>query len=312
MAADKGKIYVTKAPPPIEAVGLMVMVGCLALLAFPSMQTIDELAKPEIFTKRLFPGYVSLGSLIYIRLMFALLCLAVTTDSVLGKGTTYDPPYLPASKLRRNPFQLKGIKLLFPFTCWCWNLLGTSFAFSAYTAWRLGNGETVSPLILRISLMLWETAAPFTLLVAAVTKYALWPMRLKEGPDHVFKTAKALLQHNVNVVMAVCEVGLLGGLPVKMGHISLSVLFGVAYVFFTWSIMYQWTPGKGPVFIYFFMDTTLGRTTTIALIALLGVLMFFYGIFSGAEWLLETYGPGLGGHIGFVVVMCLLVCRVRD
>lgn len=84
--ADKGKIYTMKAPPPIEAVGLMATLGCLALLAFPSMQTIDEIAEPEIFTKRLFPEYVSLSALIYIRLMFALLCLAVTTDAVLSKG----------------------------------------------------------------------------------------------------------------------------------------------------------------------------------------------------------------------------------
>jgi hypothetical protein len=222
--------------------------------------------------------------------------------------------YVPSSKLRKNLITLSGMKSQFPFTSWCWNLLGVSFAFSAYTGWLVGRGEAVSPLLLRTTLMLWETAAPFTLLVGAVVKYALWPMTLKStGPDHVFKSTRALLQHNVNVMMAVFEVGLLGGLPVKMGHISLAVLFGITYVFFTWSIMYRWVPGKGPAFIYFFMDTTLGRTTTIALFALLGVLMLFFSVFSGAEWLLEHYvGNGLGGHIAFVVVLCALVCRWRD
>ena len=226
------------------------------------------------------------------------------------------PTYYPNSKLRKNvTFELRGVKNLFPFTMWCWNLLGLSFSFSAYVGWRTGRGEQVSPWVLRAALLLWEMAAPFTLFVGAIVKYVLWPTAFKHngtvGTTN-FRTWIAMCQHNVNVVMALSEVALLGGLPVKMSHISLSVLFGVAYVVFTWSIVNLWNPQTGPAFIYIFMDTTLGAFATIALYALVGALMVFYGIFSGVEWLLELSASGLLGHIAFVVLLCMLVCKVRD
>jgi hypothetical protein len=75
------------APPPLEAVASMVLVGIVALIAFPSMSAVDEIAKPEIFTNVLFPSYVSLSTVLYIRGGFALICFATTCYSLfLSKG----------------------------------------------------------------------------------------------------------------------------------------------------------------------------------------------------------------------------------
>ena len=126
----------------------------------------------------------------------------------------------------------------------------------------------------------------------------------------------ALLQHNANVVMALSEVALLGGLPVHMSHISLPILFGIAYVIFTWSIRNYWNPTSGSSFMYFFLDTTLGIKSTLVLYILLAVLVTFYSLFSGIDWLLEQMDGRedreLFGHCVVVLVVCSLVCKVRN
>ena len=130
------------------------------------------------------------------------------------------------------------------------------------------------------------------------------------------ETIPALLQHNANVIMALSEVALLGGLPVHMSQLSLPVLFGVTYVFFTWSIRNYWNPSSGSAFLYFFLDTTLGIKTTLVLYILLVVLMLFYSLFSGIDWLLEQMDGNedraLFGHCVVVLGVCLMVCRVRN
>lgn len=66
------------APPPTMAVAAMVLIGAIAIRAFPPMSSVDEVAKPEVFTNRLFPSIISLPALLYIRTCFAILCLAAT------------------------------------------------------------------------------------------------------------------------------------------------------------------------------------------------------------------------------------------
>jgi hypothetical protein len=67
------------APPPAMAVASMVLIASLAILAFPPMRSVDEVARPQVFTNRLFPSYISLPTLLYIRTCFAILCFAVTS-----------------------------------------------------------------------------------------------------------------------------------------------------------------------------------------------------------------------------------------
>lgn len=191
-------------------------------------------------------------------------------------------------------------------------MLGISFALSAYIGSQVDQGQDVAPWMVRLALILWEIAAPMTLLIGAVVKYALWPAQIEQsGTGDVFLTPRALLQHNANVIMAVAEAALMGGLPIQFSHLSISVLYGCSYVLFAWSSQLQWH-GQGPAFLYFFMDTTIGSELSIALYVLLSVLMLFHGVFCGVETLLHMVGSSLLGHAAFAVVLCSLVCRFRD
>jgi hypothetical protein len=78
------------APPPSMAIAAMVLIGSLAIRAFPSMNSVDEVARPEVFTNRLFPSIISIPALLYIRTCFALLCFAAT-----GYKLFLSPGYVP-------------------------------------------------------------------------------------------------------------------------------------------------------------------------------------------------------------------------
>ena len=231
-------------------------------------------------------------------------------------SVTCKTPYRPASKLPRVSFPIYGWRKQFPFTSWAWNVLGINFVLSAYVAYQVHHQypyqHQVPSWLVRLALITWEIAAPMTLLIGVVVKYALWPAQIKEsGSGENFLTPRALLQHNANVIMALSEAALLGGLPIQFSHIAISVLFGSCYVLFTWAIQMTWH-GHGPAFIYFFMDTTLGTEHTIALHALLSVLMIFHGLFCAIGSLLEMFGNNILGHATFAFAICVLVCRFRD
>merc|ERR1711862_296038 len=132
--------------------------------------------------------------------------------------------------------------------------------------------------ISRFALITFEIAAPCALLTSFVVTYALWPRTYKIGGSertHRFKDPSVLMKHNFNVIMVFIEVsGVLGGgINVKLSHIALAPLFGICYVLFSWSMANFWDPSKGPCFLYFFLDTTLGYFTSLALIALLAILL---------------------------------------
>jgi hypothetical protein len=103
-------------------------------------------------------------------------------------------------------------------------------------------------------------------------------------------------------------------LPVRFQDISVAPLFGLVYVLYSWSMMHSWCdPSKGPQFIYPFLDTTLGLTTSIALVALLLVLMLAYGIFAwGDHGLTEYLGGGITTHATAAVLVAACVCKFRD
>ena len=303
------------APPPTEALVLMVVLYTLSIYFLPSTEDLDSKATPEIFVRRLYPETLSVQALAIIRLLFGAFCWSVTISSILYGKATIKSTYRPKSKLLDTDFILTGKFFLYPFTSWCWMILGINFLLSGYITLCIDSNQTVSPLLLRTSLMLWQTSAPFTLLVAAVVKYALWPAAIKSsGNGGVLMKTRPLLQHNANVVMALAELLLLGGLPVYIRHISLSFVWGISYTFFSWATMTHWNEqnGKGPGTLYFFMDTTLGRTHTLALLCLLVTLMLFYAIFAGIEFLAGAIGEGFFAHLALLVVLCLLTCRVRD
>ncbi|CAB9503902.1 expressed unknown protein [Seminavis robusta] len=296
------------APPPLSAALTVAgMVGS-SLYFFPKIEHPDA----TIFTNVVFPEILSVKELIAIRLFFAFVCFVGFATAWLTPPVVVTTPYRPKSRAPRITFELAGWKKHFPFTSWSWNLLGISFALNAYIAYQVDQQQDVPDWMVRMGLMLWEVAAPMTLLIGAVVKYALWPAQIKKsGRGEGFMTPRALLQHNANVIMAMAEVALLGGIPSHFSHAGLSVLYGCSYVLFAWSIQTT-LHGQGPAFQYFFMDTTIGTEHTIALYVLLSVLMLFYGLFCTVDTLLHMVGNNFTAHATFALTICSLVCRFRD
>lgn len=121
------------------------------------------------------------------------------------------------------------------------------------------------------------------------------------------------MMHNINVLYAVTETALLGGLPVRLSELSLAPLVGIAYVIFSWNMTMVWNKPQGPQFIYFFLDTTLpGYQPTIALLGLMSALFLFFLLFCASGSLLGWIDGGIFGSLGFVAAICFGVMRFSD
>lgn len=313
---DKNRKQLKNAPPPTEAVIIVLFLLVVSLYFLPGCieEIVNNEATPQVFMRRLYPDYVSVEGVINMRLAFGLLCFGVTLIQVTCLERIITPAYLrPKSKLMDVKIIMKGSKFLYMFTSWTWLLLGGTFLLSSYITWSIHNSGTAPQWLLVLTLMAWKTSAPLTLLVGSIVKYVLWPATYKkQGPNHTFKSLPSLLQHNFNIVMALTELLLIGGLPVRLNHIVLPLLFGIVYVFFSWSTMNHWNPKTGPAAVYFFFDTTLGRTHTIALIMLLGALTLFYVIFCVIEYFISIGSQGIGQNLIVIMVICLATCRIND
>lgn len=210
---------------------------------------------------------------------------------------------------------MRGYRTQLPFTSWAWNLLGCSFLLNGIIPLLVvyGKQDLISPWTLRIALLMFETAAPTTLLVACVVRHAIWPRVLEAGGETAqLQGFQALVMHNANVIFALMEVSLLGGLPVVFSHFCVAPLFGVVYVLFTWFMISRWIPGEAQ-FIYFFFDTTLGvKFMCMALLSLLLILMMFYGLFGAFDQVLTHLSGGPLVHTMAVVLVASIVCRFRD
>jgi hypothetical protein len=303
-----------------------VLATAVCIKHLPSTESLDEVATMETFTNVMFPNLLlggGVSSLACLRLAIAFsIWFTIIELAVVSKGWTQHTFYLAGSKLKQTPTRMKGIRTLGPFTCWSWILLGISFTLNGYIS-ILGATtplqSPVSPWLLRIALCIWAIAAPCTLLVSAVVRYAIWPMVLAapDGDTSNLKNHRNMMMHNMNSIYAVSELALTGGLPIRLNEMCLLPLYGIVYVIFTWSMTKSWhaaDPSVGPQFIYFFFDTTLpGVVPTIALAALLAVLLVGFGIFYACEYILASIGGGsVLAHIAFCVVVCGSVMRFRD
>ena len=238
---------------------------------------------------------------------------------------------MKGSKLRSLPVNFSGMKSQGFFTSWCWNILGLSFLCSGlvtlYIDQELNNNDqgisedemivtlSAQPYIkymLRMTVILFEIAAPLSMLVSAVVSYALWPKALRGKGSQDLKRWYILLQHNANVIMSLIEVGLLGGLTCRFTDIAVAPLFGVTFVLFAWLMKNKWLESGEPQFMYFFLDTTLGKTTSIALFGLLVILTLFYAIFVLVDDVILMLGGGLPTNLLVVFGTASLVCRFRD
>ena len=210
------------------------------------------------------------------------------------------------------------------FTSWCWNVLGISFAVSGFiTLYVEENQKHYSfdeisrfpqmKLLLRSSLLLFEIAGPLSMLVSFVVTNVLWPQALRGGSEtKSFKRIPILIQHNANSIMSLVELGFLGVLPVRFTDLALAPIFGVIYVFFSWSMRFYWVPSGEPQFLYFFLDTTLGKTSTIALVILVGILVVSYAVFVFIDDIILHFGGGPEVSVGVIAVILILLCRFTD
>ena len=314
-AKSADNVALSSAPPPLHSVMLVGALIALFTKLLPSWKELREAATVDLFTKVVFPEYLDLVTVGYIRLLIATSIWLTCIATIFGRGWEQRTSYLEGSKLKMVPNRLRGLKTMFPFTSWSFLMLGASFSLNAYVALATAADKTLQPWVLPAAMVCWEIAAPFTLLVAAVVRYAIWPGVLKKvGDTTQLRHPRNWMMHNMNAFFALAELALLGGIPVRSVDIPLAGLFGCLYILFTWSMTTSWNePVHGPQFIYFFMDTTLpGYKTSIALIVLLFVLMVFYAVFVFAEAFLLLLGGSLPMHLAFVAGLCSVVMRFRD
>ena len=97
------------------------------------------------------------------------------------------------------------------------------------------------------------------------------------------------------------------------------------YMLFTWITgkYYFGSPTVGHQYLYFFMDTTLGKVTTYAMLGLLCAMTLLYFLFAVATQLLDTSKNGnntadngdnddsLLVNLAFVLIGTRLVCKFR-
>jgi len=286
-------------------------------------------------TDRKFPDLVTLEMLACIRLAIGIIALSLTLHLLMGAGWALYPNYKPQSKLRHVQLRLEGFGTMIPFTSWAWLILGVGFLFrGTLTAAAIfaaadgvdsgnddnDNGNNLTRWakallnnnwFLRTSLVLWELTGPFAILTSSVITYVIWPQALRGGKPHNLAGMRNQLQHNCNSIFSLVEVSLLGGIPVVFNHLSLATAVGIMFFLFTWTmaVSYHYTPAHGPQYVYWFMDTTLDRTTTVALAALAGALTLFFGLFS---FMITISGDDLYANVALVIVVTWLVCKFRD
>jgi hypothetical protein len=163
-----------------------------------------------------------------------------------------------------------------------------------------------------VHIILWEVSGPSALLVSAVVRYAIWPIVLAGGKPHSLGSFRNQMMHNVNSAFALTEMTLLGGLPIFLSHSSLPFIVGALYVIFSWSACgFYGKPSDGPQYIYWFFDTTLEKTTTIAIMALTGTLVASFGIFLGLDAFVTWVGGDPVINILIAVFFSSLVIRSR-
>mmetsp|Transcript_25328 Transcript_25328/g.39762 ORF Transcript_25328/g.39762 Transcript_25328/m.39762 type:complete len:630 (-) Transcript_25328:2350-4239(-) len=316
---------VTSAPPPIHTVIVFVMAMSLCIWALPTVENLDRCANVETFTTSIFKeGLFNLSPLALgiIRMVFAIICLIVTVRKMC-RSIKFKLTYLSGSKLRQGSVELKGLRTQGFFTSWAWNLLGTYFFLSGLIPLLVIHGRKdvlhAHPWIVRGALIAFEIAAPCAILTSFIVTYALWPKAYKShGASGTigFKSGVNQFQHNANSLMVLAEVCLLGGIPVKMSHAALAPIFAGCYQLFLWCMTNYWEPKHGPLFLYFFMDTTLpGKKTTIFMVALLVVMLFFFSAFALLEMAVIKIEEGNHGalpNIAFVLILSKVLMKFKD
>lgn len=318
---------VQTAHPPIEAVAFASFVTTICLAFIPNvLSTLDSIASIETLTTPRFEHVISKKALGYIRLSIALLIFFTTLHRIfLEQVQAMLTPYLKGSKLRKTPIYLHGVRSQIMFTAWSWNLLGLTFALNGIVTLLsvyddYGEDEiivvpTYYKILMRGAVLAFTISTPASMMVTMVTTYVLWPRSKKNnnGAAAIFKTTRALLQHNANIIASLTEVAILGRIPLRIDYVPLAVLYGSAYVFHTWNMTHRLLPSGEPQFVYFFLDTTLDKKIVVlVMVALLTALMLFHCLFAGVSVLIAYINGGILCNAVLVIGLASCICRFRD
>jgi hypothetical protein len=239
------------------------------------------------------------------------------------RGVDLKLTYLEESKLRTGRIQMSGWRTQGFFTAWSWNLLGISFFLNGLIPLLAEYDEgrryvDNNPWILRAALISFEIAAPCALFISFIVSYSLWPTAYKaHGPTGTvgLKSWVSLFQHNANTFMVLIELCLMGGLPVKLSHASFAPLYAGTYQIFMWLMACHWVPSHGPLFLYFFVDTTLGKKTTYFMLGLLSVIFVSFLFFACLELgvsAIEHSEHGVVMNLGCVLLISWLLMKFND
>ena len=246
-ATKKNKPVLTSAPPPWHTTALIAGILAVLLRSLPSASSIDEIATEDTFSHVVFPEWLTLQQVAAIRLSFAAVMIGVSLYDLLygcwDQGTTY----YPGSKLqavekipfrgifRSKPYSFaRGIMTLSSFTMTMWTVEGITFLLMGMIPLLLRAGYDLSPWVFRLAIVCWEISAPSAMLVSAIVTYVLWPILLQNGNSEALKKPLVLLAHNMNVLAALTEVSLLGGVSIRYEDFPLAPLFGLTYVLFSY------------------------------------------------------------------------------
>lgn len=310
------------APPPNESIAFLIFLLSLCIAVFPRIQEIDEVATVEVISTPLFSDVVTKTALGCIRISLAVVFFSATMYRGLTKGYVMRVKYLARSKLRSLPINLDGIRSQVMFTSWCFNLLTLSLAINGIITLlsQSENQDTklhnifFNKWMLRLALIIFETATPISMLVSFVVRYVLWPQEMKKPEGSIgLRRPVAIIQHNLNVIASILEIGVLGSIPIRLNEVAFTLLWGVVYIFFTFFISHRMVESREPQFVYFFMDTTLGANTNcLVMIALLAVLAVFYLVFCFIDDLLLYLDKGLMFNALTVILVASISCRIRD
>lgn len=176
------------------------------------------------------------------------------------------------------------------YTMWCWAILGVYMLVAVLCSYAAfpDSALQLPHQLLEITPILFEVSFAMSYLVTIIVSFILIPGREKSGlPTDVFFHPLAILAHNYNVFVMMIEV-CLNRVTIQLRHLPYVVLFGVAYICFSW----VWFELTG-VFYYFFLDYEhpnsvlwlMGLLTTCSLFYLLGVVISAAEEYTPSEYL---------------------------
>jgi hypothetical protein len=129
-------------------------------------------------------------------------------------------------------------------------------------------------------------------------------MAVKTGTVDILGRWPSLFMHNANVVFMVGEL-LLGRLPVVPEHAIFAVLFGAAYIIFSWA----WFATVG-VFYYFFLDYL--HSTVFVVISHIGMLTVFCSYYMLCCWLVSLKGEHHSLNVLLLVIATACILRFQS